>query len=127
MVDIFTKEERSEHMSRIRGRDTRPELIVRRLIHRMGYRYRLHRRDLPGAPDITFAKRKKAIFINGCFWHQHPDPAAGYPEGQNLAWTTGSPNWQATTAVTRLTRPGCVNWAGKCLLCGSVKPPILSM
>lgn len=74
MVDIFTKEKRSEHMSRIRGRDTKPELIVRRLVHRMGYRYRLHRRDLPGTPDIVLPKRKKAIFIHGCFWHQHSNP-----------------------------------------------------
>ena len=73
MVDILTEEARSEHMSRIRGRDTKPELTIRRLIHQMGYRYRLHRRDLPGTPDIVLSKRKKAIFIHGCFWHQHSD------------------------------------------------------
>jgi len=62
-------------MARVRGRDTRPEMIVRRVIHGMGYRYRLHARDLPGHPDIVFRKRKKAIFVHGCFWHRHPDPA----------------------------------------------------
>ena len=62
-------------MGRVRGKDTRPELIVRRLIHGMGYRYRLHRRDLPGAPDLVFSRQKKVIFIHGCFWHRHPDPA----------------------------------------------------
>ncbi|CAJ9628261.1 DNA mismatch endonuclease Vsr [Burkholderia pseudomallei] len=58
-------------MSRIKGKDTKPELIVRSLIHRMGYRYRLHRKGLPGRPDLVFAKRRKAIFIHGCFWHRH--------------------------------------------------------
>ena len=62
-------------MGRVRGKHTRPELIVRRLIHAMGYRYRLHRRDLPGAPDLVFSRQKKVIFIHGCFWHRHPDPA----------------------------------------------------
>ncbi|KRB21885.1 endonuclease [Mesorhizobium sp. Root695] len=61
-------------MARIHGRDTKPEMVVRRLLHGMGYRYRLHRGDLPGKPDIAFGKRKKAIFIHGCFWHRHDDP-----------------------------------------------------
>ncbi len=54
-------------------RDTKPEMIVRRLVHRMGYRFRLHRRDLPGCPDLTFPSRRKVIFVHGCFWHRHPD------------------------------------------------------
>jgi len=62
-------------MSRVRGRDTKPELLVRRLVHGMGYRYRLHRHDLPGKPDLTFPARRKVIFVHGCFWHRHPDPA----------------------------------------------------
>ncbi len=62
-------------MARVRGRDTKPEMIVRRLLHRMGYRYRLHRKDLPGRPDIVFGKRRKVIFVHGCFWHRHDDPA----------------------------------------------------
>ncbi|XYD07074.1 very short patch repair endonuclease [Methylobacterium sp. NMS12] len=57
-----------------KGKDTRPELIVRRLVHRMGYRYRLHRKDLPGRPDLVFGPRRKVIFVHGCFWHQHSDP-----------------------------------------------------
>ena len=75
MVDILTETERSERMRRVRSRNTKPELTVRRLIYRMGYRYRLHRRDLPGTPDVVFPSRKKAIFVHGCFWHRHPDPA----------------------------------------------------
>jgi DNA mismatch endonuclease (patch repair protein) len=61
-------------MGRVKGRDTKPEMVVRRLLHSMGYRYRLHRKDLPGKPDIVFGKRGKVIFIHGCFWHRHPDP-----------------------------------------------------
>ena len=61
-------------MGRIRGKDTKPEMAVRRLLHGLGYRYRLHRKDLPGKPDLVFGKRRKIIFVHGCFWHQHPDP-----------------------------------------------------
>lgn len=63
--------ERSRLMSRVKGRNTTPEMVVRRLLHREGYRYRLHRRDLPGTPDIVFPGRRKAIFVHGCFWHRH--------------------------------------------------------
>lgn len=61
-------------MSRVRGRDTKPEMLVRRLTHGIGYRYRLHRRGLPGSPDLVFPSRMKVIFVHGCFWHQHLDP-----------------------------------------------------
>jgi DNA mismatch endonuclease (patch repair protein) len=71
MVDTLTPEQRSERMSRVRNKDTKPEMLVRRLIHRMGFRYRLHRRDLPGTPDLVFTKRGKIIFVHGCFWHRH--------------------------------------------------------
>lgn len=64
-------------MSRIRSVDTAPEMLVRRLLHRLGYRFRLHRKNLPGKPDIVFVSRKKAIFVHGCFWHQHPDCREG--------------------------------------------------
>jgi DNA mismatch endonuclease (patch repair protein) len=64
---------RSEQMRRIRGKNTKPELIVRRLIFSMGYRYRLHQKNMPGQPDIIFPSRKAVIFVHGCFWHQHPD------------------------------------------------------
>lgn len=61
----------SQRMARIRKTDTKPELIVRRLAHRLGFRFRLYRRDLPGNPDLTFPGRKKVIFVHGCFWHRH--------------------------------------------------------
>jgi DNA mismatch endonuclease (patch repair protein) len=73
MADVITRERRSALMSRIRGTDTRPELAVRRLVHAMGYRFRLHRRDLPGRPDLVFLSRRKVIFVHGCFWHAHSD------------------------------------------------------
>lgn len=61
-------------MAAIRGKDTKPELLVRRLAHRLGFRFRLHRKDLPGRPDLVFPKLRAVIFVHGCFWHQHPDP-----------------------------------------------------
>lgn len=75
MADKLTPERRSWNMSRIRGKHTKPELLVRRLLHAKGYRYRLHGRAggsrLPGNPDLVFAGRRKVIFVNGCFWHFH--------------------------------------------------------
>lgn len=70
-MDILTPAERSERMSRVRSKDTKPEMAVRRLVHSLGYRYRLHARDLPGNPDMVFRPRRKVIFVHGCFWHRH--------------------------------------------------------
>lgn len=74
MADTLSRAERGMRMALIRGRDTKPEMIVRRMLHAMGYRYRLQAKDLPGKPDIVFRGRKKVIFVHGCFWHRHPDP-----------------------------------------------------
>jgi len=71
MADILSPEARSRLMSRIRGKDTKPELAVRRILHSMGYRFRLHRRDLPGNPDIVLPRHGSCIFVHGCFWHLH--------------------------------------------------------
>lgn len=71
MTDVFSREKRSQVMGRVKGRDTAPELKVRRALTTLGARYRLHRRDLPGAPDIVMAGRRLAIFVHGCFWHGH--------------------------------------------------------
>lgn len=70
-MDRLTPAQRSLNMSRIRSLDTKPEIAVRRMVHAMGYRYRLYRRDLPGRPDLVFAGRRKIVFVHGCFWHQH--------------------------------------------------------
>lgn len=91
MADTLTPAERSERMSRIRGRNTGPEWIVRRLVYGMGYRYRLHRKDLPGKPDLVFPSRHKVIFVHGCFWHRHPDPKcklARLPKSRLDFWRT---------------------------------------
>lgn len=71
MVDVMSVEDRSLLMSRIRGKNTSPEMTVRRLLWRAGFRYRLHAKGLPGKPDIVFARRRAAIFVHGCFWHRH--------------------------------------------------------
>jgi DNA mismatch endonuclease, patch repair protein len=76
-------------MSRVRGRDTKPEMMVRRIVHAFGFRYRLHDRRLPGSPDLVFKARRKAIFVHGCFWHRHPDPScklARMPKSQLDFW-----------------------------------------
>ena len=70
-TDVFSPEKRSAVMRRVKGRDTKPELIVRQALTRLGARYRLHRKDLPGAPDVVMPGRKLAIFVHGCFWHGH--------------------------------------------------------
>jgi DNA mismatch endonuclease (patch repair protein) len=75
MVDKLSPERRSENMRRIKSKGMKPELAVRRLVHNLGYRYRLHRKDLPGKPELVFGPARKAIFVHGCFWHGHDDPA----------------------------------------------------
>lgn len=72
MVDRLKPEARSALMSRVKGKDTKPERLVRSLLHRLGYRFRLHRKNLPGHPDIVLPRHKKVVFVHGCFWHQHP-------------------------------------------------------
>jgi len=69
--DFLTIKQRSELMARVRSRDTSPEIRVRQLIHSMGYRFRIHRKDLPGQPDLVFLRLQKVIFVHGCFWHGH--------------------------------------------------------
>jgi DNA mismatch endonuclease, patch repair protein len=71
-MDTLTRAERSLRMAKVRDRDTKPELTIRRLVHADGYRYRLHVRTLPGCPDLVFASRRKVIFVHGCYWHRHP-------------------------------------------------------
>jgi DNA mismatch endonuclease (patch repair protein) len=74
LTDIVSAEKRSAIMRAVRDRDTRPELAVRRLTHRLGFRFRLHRRELPGKPDLVFQSKHKIIFVHGCFWHGHDCP-----------------------------------------------------
>ena len=85
-MDKISPERRSENMRRIRSRDTTPEMVVRRMVHGMGYRYRLHGKDLPGKPDLVFKSRRKAIFVHGCFWHQHPGCQEGRLPKSNISY-----------------------------------------
>jgi DNA mismatch endonuclease (patch repair protein) len=78
-MDSLSTARRSANMSRIRSKDTKPELLIRRMLHGLGYRYSLHRRDLPGVPDLVFPSRKKVILVHGCFWHQHKGCSDGRP------------------------------------------------
>ena len=86
MTDIFNTEKRSEIMSNIRSYGTNPEIFVRSLVHRMGFRFRLHRNDLPGSPDIVLPKHKKVIFIHGCFWHGHKNCNRSKRPSTNLSF-----------------------------------------
>ena len=86
-MDTMTPSERSERMALIRSRDTKPELAVRSLVHGMGYRYRLHAKDLPGHPDLTFKSRRKVISVHGCFWHLHHNcPKCRRPKSNRDYW-----------------------------------------
>lgn len=86
-MDTLSPQDRSERMGRVRNKDTKPELVVRRLTHGMGYRYRLHGNKLPGKPDLVFSSRKKVIFVHGCFWHRHQGCAlCRWPKSKLSFW-----------------------------------------
>ena len=87
MVDNVTPPIRSKIMASVRQKDTEPELAVRRLLHRLGYRYSLHRRDLPGSPDLVFGRRRKVVFVHGCFWHGHDCRKGRAPTSRVEYWT----------------------------------------
>ena len=88
MADALTSARRSWNMSRIRGKDTKPELALRSLLHRNGYRFRLHDRRLPGSPDIVLPKHHTVIFVNGCFWHRHEGCSKAYtPSSRREFWS----------------------------------------
>lgn len=88
MSDRLTPSERSALMAKVRSKDTKPELTVRKTAHRLGYRFRLHREDLPGTPDLVFPRHKIAVFVHGCFWHRHPScHRASMPSTNVAKWT----------------------------------------
>lgn len=87
MADVHTPEKRSRNMAAIKGRDTKPEKLVRSMVHQMGYRFRLHRKDLPGKPDLVFPRLGKIILVHGCFWHVHNCPnGRGKPDQNSDFW-----------------------------------------
>lgn len=86
MADVFTPAKRSAIMSRITGKNTNPEIVVRKVVHSLGYRFRLHRKDLPGKPDLVLPRHRKIIFVNGCFWHGHPHCRRATLPSSNIAF-----------------------------------------
>ena len=86
MTDIVDKATRSRMMSGIRGKNTKPEMLVRSLLHRCGFRFRLHRKDLPGKPDIVLPKYRAVIFVHGCFWHGHDCKYFRWPSSRPAFW-----------------------------------------
>jgi DNA mismatch endonuclease (patch repair protein) len=88
-LDNLTSAQRSAHMARIRATDTGPEMVVRRAAHALGLRFRLHRRDLPGSPDLVFPGRRRTLFVHGCYWHRHPGCRLAYSPKSNTDF------WQA--------------------------------
>lgn len=85
-MDIVTPEKRSQMMSGIRGKNTKPELAVRSVAHRLGLRFRLHVKDLPGRPDLVFPKHRTVVFVHGCFWHRHDCRLAAMPKTRTDFW-----------------------------------------
>jgi DNA mismatch endonuclease (patch repair protein) len=110
MTDVFTAEKRSAVMARVKGRDTGPERAVRRILWRLGARYRLDRRDLPGRPDIVMPGRKLAIFVHGCFWHGHDCTRGARVPKANRAYWTGKIARTRARDVDTLARLEALGW-----------------
>lgn len=111
MVDTLTPEERSRHMARIRGKDTKPEMVVRSISHRLGYRHRLGGCGLPGRPDLVYPRLGAVVFVHGCFWHQHQSSrcgAARIPKSNTAYWAEklAANRARDARAVRRLRRWG---------------------
>lgn len=86
-MDTVSPEKRSRMMANIKSRNTKPEIVVRKIVHAMGFRFRLHRKDLPGSPDLVFPRLRRVIFVHGCFWHQHPGCKFAYtPKTNTRFW-----------------------------------------
>lgn len=87
MMDMVSPEKRSRMMAGIKGKNTKPEIVVRKIVHAMGFRFRLHRKDLPGSPDLVFPRLRRVIFVHGCFWHRHPGCKFAYtPKSNTQFW-----------------------------------------
>jgi DNA mismatch endonuclease (patch repair protein) len=86
VTDVVDKETRSRMMSGIKGKNTKPEMVVRSFLHRQGFRFRLHSKELPGKPDIVLPKYKTAIFVHGCFWHRHLCTRFVWPKSRKVFW-----------------------------------------
>lgn len=121
MADRLTPDQRRLNMSRIRAKDTRPEFAVRRLLHRAGFRFRLHRRDLPGRPDIVLTRYRTVIFVHGCFWHGHGCSLFKMPATRTEFWSAKieSNRRRDEIAVAGLRETGWRSlWVWECALKG---------
>ena len=105
-----TAEQRSRIMRAVKGADTTPELAVRRLAHSMGYRFRLHRNDLPGKPDLTFPRLRKVIFVHGCFWHGHDCPRGARVPVQNRDYWTRKVARNVERDMSAQSALHCLGW-----------------
>lgn len=127
MTDVLTPEQRRLNMSRIRGKDTKPEMLLRRGLHARGFRFRLHRRDLPGCPDLVFPHYHAVVFVNGCFWHGHDCPMFKLPATRTEFWAAkiASNRNRDARALERLAAAGwrtLVIW--ECKLKGRARQPV---
>ncbi len=112
MPDTLSTARRSLNMAAIRSAGMKPEMMVRSLVHRMGYRFRLHAKDLPGKPDLVFRSRRKVIFVHGCFWHQHPKLTCrdGRAPKSNLGYWAGKLARNVTRDAERLDALKAMGW-----------------
>lgn len=130
MPDVVSKEKRSEMMAGIRGKNTKPELLIRSGLHRRGFRFSLHRKDLPGKPDLVLPKYKAVIFVHGCFWHCHNCHLFKWPKSHPDFWRNKIEGNRANDekAVAQLRRDGwriLVIW--ECALKGKEKLPLVDV
>ncbi len=127
MADVLTPEQRSLNMSRVRGKDTKPEMLLRKGLHARGFRFRLHRRDLPGRPDLVFPKYRAVVFVHGCFWHGHDCPLFKRPATNAEFWERKVERNRANdaAALDALQRRGWrVTVVWECTLRGKDHPPL---
>lgn len=127
MADVLTKEQRRLNMSRVKGRDTKPEMIIRRGLHAKGLRFRLHRRDLPGRPDLVLPRHQAIILVHGCFWHGHGCHLCKTPQTRTGFWKSKIAKTveRDQRTIETLVREGwrvLIVW--ECALRGSGKIPI---
>ncbi len=109
-MDKLTKERRSWNMSRIRAKNTKPEVSVRSMLHRMGYRFRIHPKELPGKPDIILPKYRTAIFVHGCFWHGHGNCKEFSPPKTRTEWWLNKINGNKKKDIDNVTRLEKLGW-----------------
>jgi DNA mismatch endonuclease (patch repair protein) len=109
-MDVFEPDKRSEIMRRVKSTDTKPEIVVRKMIHAMGFRFRLHRKDFPGTPDIVLPRHKKVILVHGCFWHGHDCPAGRKTPKSNIKYWNQKLQRNSLRDVENLAKLKALGW-----------------